>query len=140
MPLITKAVEAVGNRLPKVISPKVHAIIDYATIGSFILMGALFWKNNKRAAIAAWSCGAVEATTTLLTDFPGGVTDVISFETHGKVDAAMAGAVASLPNILGFGGEPEAKHFRIQGGLIAGVTAMTKFKSEQTYESEYEVA
>ena len=139
MPLITKAVETVGNRLPKVISPKVHAVIDYATIGSFILMGALFWKNNKRAAIAAWSCGAAEATNALLTDYPGGVTPVWSFETHGKVDAAMAGAVASLPNLLGFGGESQAKHFRIRGAVIAGVTAITRYK-EEPHELEYEVA
>ena len=140
MALVNKAVEAVGNRLPKIISPKVHAIIDYATVGSFILMGALFWKNNKRAAVAAWACGAVEATTTLLTDFPGGVTDVISFETHGKLDASLAGTVATLPNLLGFSSEPEAKHFRIQGAMIAGVTAMTDFKGQRQYESEYEVA
>jgi hypothetical protein len=140
MALVNKAVEAIGSRLPKIISPKVHAIIDYATIGSFVLMGALFWKNNKRAAIAAWSCGAVEATTVLLTDFPGGVADVISFETHGKLDASLAGTVATLPNLLGFSGEPEAKHFRIQGGMIAGVTAMTRFKPESPYESEYDAA
>ena len=140
MPLVNKAVDAVTNRLPKVISPKVHAIIDYATVGSFILMGALFWKNNKRAAVAAWCCGAMEATNTLLTDFPGGVTDVISFETHGKIDAAMAGTVASLPNLLGFSGEPEAKHFRMQGVMIGAVTGLTNFKGEEQYESEYEVA
>jgi hypothetical protein len=133
-------VETVTNRLPKIISPRVHAIIDYATVGSFVLMGALFWKNNKKAAVAAWCCGAMEATNTLLTDFPGGVTDVISFETHGKIDAAMAGAVATLPNLLGFSGEPEAKHFRLQGGMIAAVTGMTNFKGEEERESEYEVA
>ncbi len=140
MPLVTKAVETVGNRLPKVISPKAHAIIDYATIGSFILMGALFWKRNKRAAISALVCAAVDATTVLLTGFPGGVSDVLSFETHGRVDAGLSGAVASLPNILGFGSEPEAKYFRIQGSAIAGVTALTDFKAEERYESEYDVA
>lgn len=140
MPLVNKAVETVSNKLPKVISPRVHAVIDYVTVGSFILLGTLFWKNNKRAAVAAWCCGAAEATNTLLTDFPGGVTDVISFETHGKIDAAIAGTAASLPNLLGFSGEPEAKHFRMQGAMIAAVTGMTNFKGKHEYQSEFEVA
>ena len=126
-----------SKKLPKVISPKVHAIIDYASIGAFVLMGALFWKRNKRASIAAFSCAAAEATTTLLTDFPGGVTDVISFETHGRIDAALAGAAASLPNLLGFAGAPEAKHFRIQGLVIGAVTGMT---TPEQQESEYDAA
>jgi hypothetical protein len=79
MALMNQAVDAVTSRLPKVISPRVHAVIDYATAGTFFLMGALFWKNNKRASLAAFFCGAAEATNTMITRFPGGVADVISF-------------------------------------------------------------
>jgi len=140
MPLITNTVRTIGDRLPKIISPKGHAIFDYVQVGAFTLMGALFWKKNKRAAVAAFSIAAAEVTTALLTDYPGGVTDVFSFETHGKIDAAMAGAVAGMPNLLGFGGESQAKHFRIRGGVMAAVTAMTRFKPEDSYESEFEVA
>ncbi|HLJ29102.1 MAG TPA: hypothetical protein VKY85_20505 [Candidatus Angelobacter sp.] len=140
MPLVTKAVETVSNKLPKIISPRAHAIFDYAQMGIFIVMGAFFWKKNKRASVAAFCCAAAEATNVLLTDYPGGVKPVFSFETHGKIDAAMAGAVASLPNLLGFAGEPQAKHFRIRGGVMAGVTAMTRFKEEVPFESEFDVA
>ena len=140
MPLVNKTVGAVTKALPKVISPRVHAVIDYATVGAFVLMGVLFWKNNRRAAVAALACGAAEATTALLTNFPGGVSDVISFRTHGKIDAALAGATASMPNLLNFGDEPEAKHFRIQGGMIAAVTGLTDFSGEEASEEEYEVA
>jgi hypothetical protein len=140
MPLVTKAIQTVGNRLPKVIPPKGHAIFDYVQLGIFVVMGALFWKRNKRASVAAFCCAAAEATNALLTDYPGGVKPVFSFETHGKIDAAMAGAVASLPNLMGFSSEPEAKHFRIRGAVLAGVTALTKFNEEQPYKSEYEVA
>jgi len=140
MPLMTKAVEAVGNRLPKIISPRTHAIIDYGVAGAFVLMGALFWKRNKRAAVAALGVAATEVTLSLLTDYPGGVARVISFETHGRIDAGMAGAIASLPNVLRFGGDPEAKHFRIQGAAIGGVTSITRFRREEQYESEYEAA
>src|SRR5579864_9633917 len=99
MPLITKAVETIGTRLPKVVSPKGHAIFDYVQMGIFVAMGALFWKKNKRASVAAFCCAAAEATNVLLTDYPGGMKPVFSFENHGKIDAALAGAVASLPNL-----------------------------------------
>ena len=102
MALVQQAVGLMTKKLPKMISPRTHAIIDYATVGTFILMGALFWKKNKKASIAAFSCAAAEATTVLLTDFPGGVTDVISFETHGRIDSTIAGATVALPNTLGF--------------------------------------
>jgi hypothetical protein len=46
MPVIQKGVAALANRLPKVISPKAHAIIDYVTIGSFGLLAYLFWRKT----------------------------------------------------------------------------------------------
>jgi hypothetical protein len=121
----------ITNRLPKVISPKVHAIIDWSTVGSLALMGALFWKSSKRAAIASWATAAGEATISLLTDYPGGVADVISFPTHGKIDAGTAGAVAMLPTILGFSRETKSLYFRIQGAAIAATTGMTDFEAMQ---------
>jgi hypothetical protein len=129
MPLIQKGVQAVADRMPKVISPKTHAIIDYATAGSFLLTGALLWKRNKRAALGAMLCGAMEAGTAMLTDYPGGVKPVISFQTHGRIDAGFAGFVATLPNVMMFGGEPEAMFFRGQGVALAAVTGLTDFSA-----------
>ncbi len=139
MALVQQAVGLLTNKLPKVISPRTHAIIDYAMIGTFIVVGALFWKKNKKASIAAFSCAAAEATTTLLTDFPGGVAPVISFENHGRIDATLAGAAVSLPNTLGFSDEPEARFFRIQGLALGAVTGLTEFTAKQR-EAGYEAA
>jgi hypothetical protein len=129
MALLDTGVKAVTDRLPKVISPKTHAIIDYGVVGSFALMGALFWRSSKRAAIASWACAAGEATVAMLTDYPGGVAKVISFETHGKIDAGMSGAVATLPSLLGFGNQKKAIFFRAQGVGMAATTGMTDFES-----------
>ena len=128
MALIQKGVTALTDRMPKVISPRTHAIIDYATAGSFLVAGALLWKRNRRAAVGAMLCGAMEAGTAMMTDYPGGVSPVISFETHGRIDAGFAGFVATLPNLLMFGGEPEAMFFRGQGVGIAAVTGLTDFR------------
>jgi len=129
MALIEKGVQAVAERMPKVISPRTHAIIDYATAGSFLLAGALLWKRNKRAAVGAMLCGAMEAGTAMVTDYPGGVKPLISFQTHGRIDAGFAGFVATLPNLMMFGGEPEAMFFRGQGVALAAVTGLTDFSA-----------
>ena len=129
MAILNTGVSALANRMPKVISPKAHAIIDYATAGTFLLMGALLWKRNRRAAIGSMVCGAMEAGTAMMTDFPGGVVKKISFETHGKIDAGFAGYVAMVPSVLGFGDEPEANFFRGQAIALAAVTGMTDFEA-----------
>lgn len=127
MPLLDQAAKWTTNRLPKVINPTAHAIIDYGMAASFFGMAALYWNRNKRAAISCLVCGAAETITSLLTNYPGGVTDEISFETHGSIDFGLAGMVASLPDMLRFADEPESRFFRIQGMAMATVTGLTDF-------------
>lgn len=129
MALMQKGVMAVTERMPKVISPKTHAIIDYATAGSFFLMGALLWNRNRRAALGSMLCGAMEAGTAMMTDYPGGVKPLLSFQTHGRIDAGFAGFVAALPNVMMFGDEPEANFFRGQAVALAAVTGLTDFSN-----------
>src|SRR5205807_8645403 len=86
MPILDQAAKWTTNKMPKVINPTAHAIIDYAMAASFFGMAAFFWRRNKRAAISALVCGAAETITSLCTDYPGGVVDEISFETHGTID------------------------------------------------------
>ncbi len=125
MPVLQKGVTALANKMPKVISPKAHAIADYGTIGMFALLAGLFWGRNKRAAIAAIVCAGAELTTTLLTDFPGGVADVISLPTHVKIDFGLAATASAMPSVMGFDDESEAKWFRILGLNVTTVAAMT---------------
>ena len=125
-------VRAVSKRLPKVISPKTHAIIDYAVAGTFFLMGGLMWGSSKRAAIASLAYGTAETTLALLTDYPGGVADVISFETHGKIDATMSGIVVLTPTLLRFSEGKKTAFFRAQGMGIAVTTGMTDFEPYST--------
>src|SRR5579864_3587479 len=99
---LQKLVELSGKPVPKVVSPTVHAIADYVTAASFFVAGVLFWKKNKRAALASMLCGAAETAVATLTDYPGGVKNLISFPLHGKIDFGMAGMVAAMPQFLAF--------------------------------------
>jgi hypothetical protein len=125
MPLADRATRVVANRLPKLIGPRAHAVADYATAGAFFLMGALFWRNNKSAAVGAVLCGTAITATSMLTDYPGGVRRVISFSTHGRIDAGLAGLTATMPNFMAFNDDDEAKYFRgfaLLETVIAGLT------------------
>lgn len=127
MPLLQKGVEMAAGRMPKVIKPQAHAVIDYLVAGSFFLVGALYWRRNKKAAISSFICGGAVTANSMLTDYPGGVAGVISFKTHGKLDAGLAGLTAMMPQLMGFKDDPESKFFTTQSMAETAVTAMTDF-------------
>jgi hypothetical protein len=133
MPLLDAGVRTLSNRLPKVISPKTHAIIDYASAGTFVAAGLLMMGSSKRAGIGSIICGAAQAGLVMMTDVPGGVFRAIDMDTHLKIDAGFSGFVATMPNLLGFGDEKKSWFFRAQGMNIAAVGAMTN--EERQYAS-----
>jgi hypothetical protein len=131
MALAQTGVKAITNRLPKVISPRQHAIIDYISAGSFLLGGLLMFKNHKRAAIASFACAAAEANNVMMTDMPGGLWPVYSQKTHAAMDAVLSTATEFLPNIMMFTDEWPAWFFRAKGLELATVTGLTNFNFEQ---------
>ncbi len=140
MPLLETGVRTVTSRMPKLISPRAHAVVDYAIAGSLLLMGALMWKRKRRVAIAAIACGAAEMATALITDYPGGLSPLISFNTMGRIDAALATAIGAMPVVLNFSSEREALAFRTQGIVVAAVTGLTDFDAVQNREWRKEAA
>jgi hypothetical protein len=113
--------------MPKIISPKAHAVVDYITAGAFLLTGAFYWSRNKRAALGAFVCGGAELATALLTDYPGGVNKVISFRNHGRIDIGLAAMTATMPEFMSFRDESEKNFFLAQAGMMTAVTNMTDF-------------
>jgi hypothetical protein len=113
--------------MPKIISPKAHAVVDYVTAGAFLLTAAFYWSRNKRAALGAFVCGGAELATSLLTDYPGGVKKVISFRNHGRIDLGLAAMTATMPEFMGFRHDREKSFFLAQAALITAVTDLTDF-------------
>ena len=125
MPIANRAAQMVADRMPKVVDAKTHAVLDYVMGGACLALGAFFWKRNKRAAIAASMCGAATLANAMLTDYPGGVKKILSFETHGRIDAGLAGLTATMPSFFAFRGEDEAKYFTglaLAETVVAGLT------------------
>ena len=127
MPILNNLAKVVAKPIPRMISPKAHAVADYITIGSFLVSAGFFWQRSKRAALAALICGVAELAVVLLTDYPGGLKRVISFRTHGEIDLGLAAMTATMPEFLAFEDESERKFFLDQGALITGATELTQF-------------
>ncbi|PYX94386.1 MAG: hypothetical protein DMG71_12630 [Acidobacteria bacterium] len=128
MPILNRVTKAITRPLPKMVSPKTHAIVDYLIAGSFLAMGTVFWSRNKRAALSAFFCGGAELAVSLLTDYPGGVKKVISFPMHGDIDVGLAAIAATMPEFMAFEEESEKAFFQAQGVMITAVTSLTEFK------------
>jgi hypothetical protein len=112
--------------LPRAITPKAHAVIDYLTVGAFLVSAAWFWRRSKRASVAALVCGGAELAVSLLTDYPGGVKKIISLRTHRDIDFGLAAMTASMPEFLAFEDDSEKKFFMAQGTLITAVSQLTQ--------------
>ena len=135
MSLWQVGVQMATGKLPKVIKPRPHAMIDYAAAGSFMLMGALWWRRNKRAAIGSLICGGATAVNSVLTDYPGGMFRVISYRHHGRIDAGIVGLTAAMPSFMNFRNQPEARFFSLRALGQTAITGLTDFNHYEYFSS-----
>ena len=127
MPMVNNLVKMAAKPLPNVISPKGHAVIDYMIAGAFFATAGLFWRQNKRAAVASLLCGGAQLAVSMLTDYPGGVRRSIKFQTRRKLDLGLAAMAAAMPEFLNFEDEPQQKFFTAQGVLLTVANELTDF-------------
>ena len=113
------------GRIPAVISPAQHAILDYGVASTFLALGIRLLPRHRPAAALAFLNGAMVLGMSLLTDYPGGVYRTLSFRTHRTGDIAQAALAGLGPVLFGFAGDPEAKYFYGQAVSEAGVIAAT---------------
>jgi hypothetical protein len=85
----------------------------------------MFWRRNKHSAVSALICGGAELALSLLTDYPGGVVDAISFPTHLKLDLGLAAMTASMPEFMKFDDDSQKWFFLLQSGQMTAVTELT---------------
>ncbi len=135
MSLAQKGIQMAAGRMPKIINPTTHAVIDYAVAGAFFLVGVLSWRRNKKAALGAMICGGATAANAMLTDYPGGVYKVMSYKSHGRIDAGLAGITGAMPRLMNFSDDPQARFFGVQALAETTVTALTDFEYYEHHSS-----
>jgi hypothetical protein len=114
------------KKIPKLISPRVHAWLDVAVTGYFLVLGTFFAIRRKKGpATAALINGGMVAAVSLLTDYDGTGEKPINFKLHGTLDAVQAATAALGPVLHNFAGRPESAFFYAQAGNEVAVIATT---------------
>ena len=123
-------------KLPKVISPKKHGIIDYCHAAFFATMAVMCWKSNRRAALAAAGTSTLVLVQSLLTDYKWGVQKLIPFSVHGQMDGGFAAFSVGIPKTFGFADTPAARVFEINAFVEATVVGLTDWSDERARAGE----
>ncbi len=117
------------QKVPKLISPRVHAWLDVAVTGYFAALGVWFAvRGKKRPATAAFVNAGMVAGVSLLTDYEGNGKKPINFKLHGTLDAVQATKAALAPVLYGFADEPESAFFYGQAVNELAVIASTDWE------------
>ncbi len=125
MALTTIAIRQLEKRLPKVISPTTHGVIDYCHAGFFATMAVVCWKRNKPAALAAAGTSALVLAQSLFTDYKPGLKRVLPFSVHGQLDGAFAAFSLAVPRLFGFADTKAARVFQINSFVESTIVGLT---------------
>ncbi len=141
---VKSGTEALETKVPKLISPTAHGIIDYAHAAFFLTMGIVYSRSgrrsSRRAATAAFATGGFVLVQSLLTAYRWGAKPVISFETHGKMDSVFASSSWMIPALFGFRGTPAARIFEANSIVETSVVAMTDWSSQRAIREREQAA
>src|SRR4051812_25205513 len=117
--------ESLPSRIPAVISPTQHAVLDYAVATTFFTAWLALRHRHRKAAGLALLNGAMVLGMSMLTNYPGGVYRTLSFKTHRTGDIVQAALAGLGPALMGFSRDAEATFFYGQAASEVGVIAAT---------------
>jgi hypothetical protein len=110
------------------ISPRVHGVLDYATVVVFLNAPMVLGFSGTPSAVLYWLAG-IHLLMTGLTDFPYGVFKVIPFRVHGMIDFVAGFFLLAAPWIFGFATEAAPRNFFLVLGVLSFVIAgLTDYK------------
>ncbi|MES2456325.1 MAG: hypothetical protein V4594_12325 [Bacteroidota bacterium] len=107
----------------KIISPKQHAIIDYALTGALLLLPTLL-KMNKKVKLTYAAEAAILLPYIALTRQPAALKGLIPFKTHGKIDPFNIAQFALQSLVPAFRRNRKELIFNLAFTAIAGATVL----------------
>jgi hypothetical protein len=113
----------------KIISVKVHGLLDYATVAIFALIPSVFGLSGIPAYLS-YALSGIHLLMTVLTDFPLGIVKVIPVKIHKFVETAVGPLLIGAPWILGFADNFTARWvYILVGAVIIAVGLLTDYYS-----------
>ena len=107
----------------KPISPKLHALIDYALVGSLFMLPSVLGFN--RTVKNIYTAEALVLLSYIaLTDQPVAIKPLIPFPTHGKIDPFNVAQFALQSGLKAFRRDKKALLFNVGFTALAGITVL----------------
>ncbi|MBA3708727.1 MAG: hypothetical protein H0W83_07915 [Planctomycetes bacterium] len=120
--------------MKKLISPRIHGVLDYAAGAAFLLAPHLFAFGGTPALIC-YVIGLVHIGLTLVTAFPLGALKVVPFLAHRQIEAVVAAVIIAMPWFAGFSSDGKACWFFVAAGLaLLAVVALTDYRAVENRE------
>jgi len=118
--------------MKKPITPRVHGMIDYATVAATAAAPTLLGFPG-RAAMLAYGMAGSYLGLSAVTDYPLSARRMVPFRTHGIAEAVSGLALPAMPWALGFARHRRARNFFLGlTGLTFAVAALTDWTKRQT--------
>lgn len=127
MPFLDRLTAKITDRMPSMISPRMHSILELACAGGFLLHAASAWERDRNVAVSSAGCGLFLMTNAALTNFAkrGGFSS--DLDSHGRVDIGLAAMIGTLPSLMGIKDKYDARFFRVQAVALAALAGLTDF-------------
>jgi hypothetical protein len=108
----------------KILGLRAHGYLDYVAVAGFLAAPSLISFAGLPAMIA-YALACVHLLLTLTTAFPLGVLRLVPFTAHGAIELVVAIALALLPWLLGFSGDPAPRNFYAGAGAVLFLVWLT---------------
>lgn len=120
-----------GVPMPKVLSPAIHAVLDYLLALAFLFAPFVLGFGGDVESIS-YIVGVIYLGLSLLTRYPLGAVALIPFVVHGVVETVLAVFWIAAPWLLGFADYEAPRNFFVVAGVfLLAVVALTRYREER---------
>ena len=109
-----------------ILSPRIHRLLDVATVLLFALAPTLFSLAGT-AAVLSYGLAVVHLGVTLATEFPGGPARPLPLPAHGVLELVVGVGLVAVPWVLGWTGAARAFYIAV-GAIIMLVWALSRYR------------
>lgn len=111
----------------KIITPKIHAIIDFLLVMLMLISPRIF-ALSETASTLSYILGVVHFFLVIFTDFSGGIFKVIHLKLHGLIEFVISLALIILAFTYFKGNLIDEMYFACLGLLILIIFMLTDYK------------
>lgn len=108
----------------KIISSRLHGVLDYVTI-LFLGLSPFLFQMNSAARIFTFALGIVHLSLTLLTDFEMGFFKVIPLKIHGTIEVIVSVALIFVAFLFRNWGDQTSFYYYLAFSLVLFLVWLT---------------